>query len=376
MRSYLARFHYKELFLVGFYLSFIGITSFAAVIDYAVGKSFDARMDLLFVVLGTGFYLFFLKTRNRRVASSAMLWIASTIVFVFMISNGFDMSIIFSLMLPMVAFVLMSPREIMVNMTLYYLVLGGLFAYGYLHYEYHPILHSAAKMSVYLIALLFVIAFGIVYHFAIEQSYRDLQQANRQKEILLKEIHHRIKNNLNIISAILGLQKFDTDDAEVHRIIDQNKLRIESMSLAHEVLYGTDDLSHIEFGDYAKRLVEHILAMSDLAGAIELKLESAAAAFSLERMVQLGIIMNELVTNSVKYAFAERSGGIEMSLAEADGTYTLRYRDSGPGVPDPAAFMQGETLGLSLVRLTVEQMHGGVRILGGRGLEYEIRFAA
>ncbi len=376
MNLYLRRFHYKELFLVGFYVSFIGITALAGVIDYAVGKRFDAVTDLLFVVVGAGFFYAFLKTRNLRVASSAMLWIASTIVFIFMVSNDFDMSIIFSLMLPMVAFVLMPPREIVINMGLYYLILAGLFVYGYVHFEHHPLLHDVSMMSVYFIALLFVIAFGIVYHYAIEQSYHELQKANRQKEILLKEIHHRIKNNLNIISSILGLQKLDTDDSKVHRIIDQNRLRIESMSLAHEVLYSTEDLSHIGFEDYTRRLLEHILAMSDLKADAEISLQAVSAAFSLERMVQLGIILNELVTNSVKYAFAQGKGRIRITLAKKEEAYSLVYADNGPGVLEPDRLMKSDTLGMNLVRLTVEQMDGTVDIGNDGGLRYEIRFGA
>lgn len=376
MKTFFSRFHYKELFLVGFYLAFIGITSIAAVIDYLVGKRFDAAMDVLFVGIGAAFFLLFLKTRNRRVAASAMLWIASTIVFIFVVSNGFDMSIIFTLMLPMVAFVLMSPREIMINMSLYYLVLGSLFFYGYLRYEHHPLLYDMAMMSAYVIALLFVIAFGVVYHLAIEQSYRELQQANLQKEILLKEIHHRIKNNLNIISAILGLQRLDTEDERVHRIIDQNKLRIESMSLVHEVLYGANDLSQIRFDDYARRLITHILSMYNLSGRVELALASVGSAFALERMVQLGIIINELVTNSVKYAFSDRTGTIALQLCESDGGYRLTYSDSGPGVADIDGFFQGDTLGVNLIRLTVEQMKGRVQVQQASGLAYEIKFAA
>lgn len=376
MKSYFSRFHYKELFLVGFYLSFIGITSVASIIDYLVGKPFDAAMDLLFVGVSVLFFMHFLRTRERKTASRAMLWIASTIVFIFMISNDFDMSIIFSLMLPMVAFVLMSPREIVLNMGLYYLVLGALFAYGYMQYEHHPILHDVSVMSVYFIALMFVIAFGIVYHAAIEQSYRELKAANAQKEVLLKEIHHRIKNNLNIISAILGLQKLDTEDEQVHRIIDQNKLRIESMSLAHEVLYGTNDLSNIRFDDYVKRLIEHILSISNLSGRVELVLESVGTAFSLERMVQLGIIINELVTNSVKYAFLDYTGKIAIALSRQDEGYRLIYSDSGPGVDDPQHLFEGDTLGVNLIRLTVEQMKGSVGIRRAKGLQYEIRFDA
>ncbi len=375
MRSFLSRFHYKELFLVGFYVSFIVITSLAAVIDHLIGKRFDAMLDVLFVIIGSGFFYGFLKTRNAKVASSAILWIASTIVFVFMIVNEFDLSIVFSLMLPMVAFVLMSPREILINMSLYFLILGSIFTYGFVHYEHHQVLHDSSFMSAYLIALLFVFAFGIIYHFAIEQAYRELKRADRQKEVLLKEIHHRIKNNLNIISSILGLQRLETDDKQVHHIIDQNRLRIESIALVHEVLYQTEDLAEVDFEKYARRLIEHILMMSDLKEQIVVELQVVKSSFSLERMVQLGIIINELVTNSVKHAFLQKDGRIEMRLTD-DAGYYLTYTDSGGDVADLQTILDGDSLGLSLIRLTTEQMQGSMTLENRGALHYGFRFAS
>ena len=372
----MSKFHYKELFLVGFYVSFISITSLAAVIDYLIGKDVDAVLDVLFVVLSGGFFYLFLKTRNAKVASRAILWIASIIVFIFILVNSFNMSIIFSLMLPMVAFVLMSPKEILINIGIYYLVLGSIFAYGYLHYEHHPILHDISFMSAYMIALFFVIAFGIIYHIAIEASYRELQRADLQKEILLKEIHHRIKNNLNIISSILGLQKLETEDKSLHHIIDQNKLRIESMSLAHEVLYQTKDLAQIDFEDYVKRLVDHILMVSDLTEKITLELHSVKRAFPLEHMVLLGIIINELVTNSVKYAFVDKSGRIMMTLSNESDGYIMTYTDSGSGVEVLEDVLNSDSLGISLIRLSTEQMQGSMTLENPDALFYRFRFAA
>ncbi len=358
---------------MGFYLSFIVITSIALLIDTAIANYFDAVLDLLFVTISVLFLRYFLRSRNHKIAARAILWIASTIVFIFVLHSGFDMSMMFTLLLPVVVFILMPPREILLNMSLYYLVLLLLFMYGYSVYENHPFLHSAKTMSSYFIASLFTIAFGLFYNYAIEESHRRLEKANREKEILLKEIHHRIKNNLNIISSILGLQQLENNPPEVARLIEQNRLRIESISLAHETLYRSDDLEHIDFATYVKRLAEQILFAAGKEEQIALRIHAAPITFALESMIKLGIILNELITNSIKYAFDNAEGFIEISLLSEGTHFRLEYFDSA--LP-PALHVSQDSLGLSLVALTVEQMEGTIKSDANHPYHYIIRFHA
>ena len=372
MHAWLKQFHYKELFLVGFYLSFIGITLIACVVDAAIANYFDAAADLVFVLFGTVFFLFFLQTRNHKIAARAIFWIAAAIVFIFVYHSRFDMSIMFTLLLPVVAFILMPPREILINMSLYYAVLAALFIHAYGTYEHHAILHNPKTMSAYVIASLFVIAFGLFYNFAIEESHRQLEKANRQKEILLKEIHHRIKNNLNIISSILGLQKLESNHPDIDRIIEQNRLRIESISLAHETLYQSEDLEKVAFASYALKLGEQILFAAGKEDDVVLHVAGDEVVFPLEVMVRLGIILNELMTNSVKYAFASGRGSISVRLEKKEEGCVLEYFDSGRGGGQTP---KEDSLGLNLVALTVEQMEGTLQKEPDDPYHYRIRFS-
>jgi two-component sensor histidine kinase len=370
MNSWLKQFHYKELFLVGFYLSFIIITTIAAIVDYLVENPLHAKLDLLFVSFSIFFFLYFLKSKNHKIAARGILWIATTLVFIFVVNSQFDMSIIFTLLLPIVAFILMPPREIIFNMTLYYLILFALLIFGYLHYEHNQILHNVKTMSAYFIASLFVIAFGLFYNYAIEESHRQLEKANRQKEILLKEIHHRIKNNLNIISSILGLQKLESNHPDIDRIIEQNRSRIESISMAHETLYRSDDLEHIDFATYIKNLATQLFITSDKKDTIALHVKANAIIFPLDHMVKLGIILNEFLTNSIKYACSD---AITIHLSQDSEHYVLEYFDNEHPHHD-LALPETETLGLSLVKMTVEQMNGTLSTHANNPFRYSIRF--
>ncbi|MBN2894762.1 MAG: sensor histidine kinase [Campylobacterales bacterium] len=373
MQTWLKQFHYKELFLIGFYLSFITITSIAAFIDLMIANDFDLWLDLLFVAVGVGFLWYFLQSRNHKIAARAIYWTASAIVFLFVYHNAFNMSIMFTLLLPVVAFILMPPREILINMSLYYAVLAALFVQGFYRYEGHPFLHDDRALASYFIASLFVLAFGIFYNYAIEESHRKLEKANREKEILLKEIHHRIKNNLNIISSILGLQKLETNHPDIDRIIDQNRLRIESISLAHETLYRSGNLEAVDFGTYVRQLAEQALVAAGKEKEVTLKFHSDDATFELEKTIRLGIIINELLTNSIKYACQNGTCSVAMALTCKDESCILHYSDSGDTHALPVC---DDTLGLSLVKLTLEQLHGTLFMHDPKPYHYRMEFPA
>jgi two-component sensor histidine kinase len=257
------------------------------------------------------------------------------------------------------------------HVSIYFTFLLLIFTYGYLTYTAHPLLHGVKQMSTYVIAMLFVIAFGIFYHIAIEQYYRELETANRQKTFLLKEVHHRVKNNLNIISSILGLQKFETENQEVHRFIDQNRLRLESIALAHETLYKQEDLENINFKTYISKLTKHILTLEANHDGIVLEINSVPLKLSIDTIVQFGIIINELITNSIKYAFPDNKGKISIILKELDGGYLFRYSDDGIGLKEEEKV---DGFGQSLIAMSTEQLGGELLLINKNGLSYEIKF--
>lgn len=369
MKSFFKKFHYKELFLVGFYSSFILITSIAFIIDTMIENYFDALLDIMFVMISALFFYKFIHDKNRVFASRAIFWITSSIVFIFVMHSNFDMSLFFTLLIPIVAFILMNKYEILKNISLYYLILIGMLIYGFNINDEHHFFYNANNMSAYFIATLFVLAFGVFYNYAIERSHYELEKANSEKEVLIKEIHHRIKNNLNIISSILGLQKLEYNSPEIDELIDQNQLRIESISLAHELLYQSQDLEEIDFNYYVYTLGKYLFTSMN-AQKIALNIESHNIKFSLDTMSRLGIIINELITNSIKYAF-DNDGTIYIALSNKAEGYQLSYHDEGS--KDISLFDSStDSLGINLIRLSVEQIKGSITI--SDSYVYQIQF--
>ena len=370
MNGWIRQFHYKELFLAGFYLSFIIITSIACIIDWLVDNPVHASLDALFVGIGTLFFARFLKTRNRTAAARAIFWTATVLVFIFVVHSGFDMSVMFTLLLPIVAFILMPPREIFLNMSLFYLILIALLFYGYNHYGVHPILHSAKTMSAYLIASLFVIAFGIFYNVAIEQSHKALERANREKEILLQEIHHRIKNNLQIMLSIIRLQRDREEDERLRSAFLELENRIGSIAKTHELLYRQEMDETVEMGEYIRRLCRDISAsLNDRQIAFHI---DTVVRMGLREAVYIGLIVNELVSNAIKYAGSGATISILLERGNDDRMH-LHLGDNGGGYDE--SDIPEQSLGLTLVTaLVTEQLGGELHKTLEGGTSYDIRF--
>ncbi len=363
--------HYKELFLYGMYNSYLFITSIATIVDFLIQNYIDALLDFISVILVFFAFKNYLKNKNQEFASVFIFWISSSIVFIFIIKNEFNIGVIFTLLIPLVAFILLSTKKIIQHVSLYFVILTLIFVFGYLKYDTHPLLYDPKPMSAYIIATMFVLAFGFFYHTVIEHYYQELEEANRQKTFLLKEIHHRVKNNLNIIASLLGLQKFETNSQEVHKLIDQNRLRLQSIAMAHEILYKQDNLEHIAFDTYISKLSSHILEIDSYSNTISLKIDIIKIHLSIESVIQFGIIINELMTNSIKYAFENRDGEIIITLIKTINGYQFKYYDSGKGF-DIENCEHG--FGHNLIEMSIEQLGGILSIKNENGLSYIIDF--
>jgi two-component sensor histidine kinase len=198
-----------------------------------------------------------------------------------------------------------------------------------------------------------------------------------EKEVLLREIHHRVKNNLAVINSLVRLQSRRTKD-ETHRTMfeDTNK-RIMSMTLAHDLLYRSKNLANISIGEYITKLVDHLVASSLVLGdSISVKKEIKDVSLSLDTAVPLGFLLTELVTNCLKHAFpAIRRGKITISLLTADEKkFELVVADNGIGIPEGTDLTNTTSLGLSLVSTYVKQLDGEIEIIRGNGTEVRIRF--
>lgn len=211
--------------------------------------------------------------------------------------------------------------------------------------------------------------------YLMEQS---LQKSLAEKEALLREIHHRVKNNLQIVTSLLKLQAATVKDPEARAIFVDSQNRINSMALIHEKLYRSPDLAQINFGAYMEDLMIHLArTLGAESRNIKLRLDIPDIQLGVNTAIPCGLIINELVTNARKHAFSAQPGGeIIISMQrEADGSYRLTVQDDGSGLPDELDITQSDGLGLQLVQALVAQLQGEFLQLPGRGAGISITFS-
>jgi two-component sensor histidine kinase/PAS domain-containing protein len=209
-----------------------------------------------------------------------------------------------------------------------------------------------------------------------EKEIEELKQKNiEQKEIMLKEIHHRVKNNLAIVVSLLTLQLRNNTDPELHRIIRDIEMRIRSMALIHEHLYRSENLDQIPLASYLQSLAT-IITGTFSGHRINLVTSLEPIDVSIETALPLGLIANELLTNAFKYAFPrQQDGEIQIHLhKENDDAFTLMIRDNGIGLPDSFSLNSEKSLGMFIVKLLVEQLDGKIDISRRNGSCFSIRF--
>ena len=199
-----------------------------------------------------------------------------------------------------------------------------------------------------------------------------------EKEVLLKEVHHRVKNNLQIISTLLDLQADNIRDENLLNALKVSQDRIKAMSLIHERLYQSSDLVRIDFWEYIESLVGHLLSSYvDDPRRIVMKVDVGDFQMGIDRAIPCGLIINELVSNAMKHAFPNgRNGEIAIRLhADERGWITLTVADDGIGLPHGLVISKTETLGLQLVSMLAKQLRGQIEISCDRGTLWVISFS-
>lgn len=220
-----------------------------------------------------------------------------------------------------------------------------------------------------------------VFATAIERKQAEdkLMNSLQEKEILLKEIHHRVKNNLLVVSNLLEFQSDYTDNLEVIELLSDSQQRIQSMALIHEKLYKSTGIDCINFGDYLNDLVEQLFASySTEAHQVELELDIEPVELNLETANPCSLIVNELISNAFKHAFVDnRPGKLGLELHQDDNAnITLIVRDNGVGISDKIDIRHVESLGMELVWTLTEQIEGNLEVVDIReGTEFKLTFS-
>ncbi|MBK6829340.1 MAG: nitrate- and nitrite sensing domain-containing protein [Flavobacteriales bacterium] len=213
---------------------------------------------------------------------------------------------------------------------------------------------------------------------ALQGEKEKLEQAHERISVLIKEMHHRVKNNLQVIASLLRLQAASFTDERLQEALDQSQSRVTSMALIHEKLYKGDELASVDVALYIHELFSELIRMNDVQERIQHRTDiDPGLAFGLNTMVPLGLLLNELITNSFKHAFKGRDNGM-ITLAmhrSQQNVFDLHYADDGLGIPLEKMQVDGGTLGMSLIESLVEQMNGRMTMDGGtQGTSYHIRF--
>jgi two-component sensor histidine kinase len=212
----------------------------------------------------------------------------------------------------------------------------------------------------------------------------DLKQAEeaRRKEILLKEIHHRVKNNLQVISSLLALQAGATKDAHTQALLHESRNRVHSMALIHEKLYQSADVRGVSFNAYVRDLAAHLRhSYAGNSETVTMEINVEEITLDMDVLVPCGLIINELLSNALKYAFPEgQTGTIHIRMrrdeAGADGApmLVLTVSDDGVGVPADVDVSAPRTLGLRIVNTLVGQLHGTLVAGPAPGASFTVTF--
>lgn len=198
----------------------------------------------------------------------------------------------------------------------------------------------------------------------------------REKEVLLKEVHHRVKNNLQVISSIINLQAETIEDEHIKQLFSDTRARVRSIALVHERLYESKNLDNIDFKDYVEGLVRDLCESFAIDGArIETDFKIHDLSLDLDKVINCGLIVNELVTNSLKYAFpGNRPGKISISLESHDSMAVLSVSDNGIGIPESLVLGSTGTLGLMLVEGLTKELEGTLKLSSVGGATFVMTF--
>jgi two-component system, sensor histidine kinase PdtaS len=210
-----------------------------------------------------------------------------------------------------------------------------------------------------------------------KQKERRIEAALKEKDLLLAEIHHRVKNNLQVVHSLLDLQSLQTSDRSVREMLRESQNRVQSMALIHQTLYQSKDFAEVDFRHFLETLVPTLLA-TYLIDSQRVKLDIAAADVHLpiNIAVPCGLIVNELISNALKHGFPEnRLGRITAELSTvAEQELQLSVTDDGVGMPEDLVISDAKTLGLQLVLLLTDQLGGELAIQRRNPTRFDIRF--
>jgi PAS domain S-box-containing protein len=222
-----------------------------------------------------------------------------------------------------------------------------------------------------------IAGFGIYVDITEQKKYQEqLQQSVKEKQVLLEEIHHRVKNNLAIISGMLQLQAFEADNEEIKNALNDGQLRIQSIGIVHELLYQSENFVDISFEEYISKLIETIKNTLPLNHQhIDVKADTGDVLLDINQAIPSAILINEMVTNAFKHAFDNnKPGTIEILLRKSDREISIIVRDDGKGLPENFSVQDHASIGMNLIETLTNQLEGQLFYTSDEGTEFKVVF--
>ncbi|MFZ5553029.1 MAG: ligand-binding sensor domain-containing protein [Bacteroidota bacterium] len=209
----------------------------------------------------------------------------------------------------------------------------------------------------------------------VTQRTQEILKQKEEKEILLQEIHHRVKNNMQVIVSLLNIHSDYIKDPESQLLLQDSKNRIKSMALIHEKLYESKNFTKVNIGEYLDKLVNDLIDTYGVNIKIKVEKEIESDSFGFDTIIPLGLLINEVISNSLKYAFNDREEGKIIFKLKKEGEYfILVIGDDGIGIPKEKFENNTDTLGMELIKILTEQLNGTIELMGVKGTVYRIKF--
>jgi two-component sensor histidine kinase len=210
-----------------------------------------------------------------------------------------------------------------------------------------------------------------------KQAEERIQKLLNEKELIIKEVHHRIKNNMNTVFSLLRIEADSQDNPKTKGILQDSAGRVESMMVLYDKLYRSENISSLALKDYLPDLIKKIISIFPQRLSVRIETHIDDIILDEKILSPLGIIINELITNTMKYAFEGRTDGIiTVIVQKTDSSVSVIFQDNGIGLPEAISLDNSTGFGMKLVRMLVEQIDGSVTIDREHGTRFSIRFEA
>ena len=310
-----------------------------------------------------------------RVATFLIFIVVLFPLYILIYYNNFgNLVVVYIILLPLAVFFLLDFKPAILTNVGIYISLGLLLYLIAVKNPMEPTLHNPLALINIAFASILIMSFGLIYHFSIFLQMKDLVKNNTQKDLLLKEVHHRVKNNLNVTASILGLQALKADPFTAEEL-KKSKSRIEAIATVHEMLYKEKDFENIVFTHYMERLKTNVLSIYGQHKNINLVCEGDdTLSIHLDKMIQVALIINELITNTMKHTDTTTEVQVLISLEKVEGWYTLLYYEDSDKQVSKKTLTEASGLGVKLIQLSAKQLNATLDIETEQGIKYIIGF--